>query len=177
MEFYLDNKKRYGVVKLHRVLNDNGIPCSIKRVQRHMRRLGIQSVVVRRYHYKTNQGEISDNKENILKRDFTTTTINETWVTDITYIHVLNEGWTYLASVLHDHKIIGWAYGKDITAGLALQAVKNAVLNVKNTEGIILHSDLVSQYTSRLFEKYLSEHKFKHSYSRKGNPYDNACIE
>lgn len=77
----------------------------------------------------------------------------------------------------HDCKIIGYSYGKNITAELALQAVKNAVLNVNNTEGIILHSDLGSQYTSQLFEDYMAEQKFKHSFSRKGNPYDNACIE
>lgn len=51
------------------------------------------------------------------------------------------------------------------------------MLDVKNTQSIILHSDLGSQYKSWLFEKYLSEHKFKHSFSRKGNPYDNACIK
>ena len=179
MEYYLDSKKRYGTVKLCRVLNDNGIPCNVQRVQRHMKRLRIRSVVVRKYKYQTNQGRLPEDKENILKRDFTTKTINEKWVTDITYIHVLNEGWTYLASVmdLHDRKIIGWSYGKNITAELALQAVKNAVLNVKDTKGIILHSDLGSQYTSRLFEDDMTEHKMKHSFSRKGNPYDNACIE
>lgn len=66
---------------------------------------------------------------------------------------------------------------KIITAQLALQAVKNAVLNVKDTEGIIIHSDLGSQYTSQLFEDYMTGQKMKHSFSRKGNPYDNACIE
>ncbi|MGL4606475.1 MAG: IS3 family transposase [Eubacteriaceae bacterium] len=105
--------------------------------------------------------------------------MNEKWATDITYIYVLNEGWTYLASVmdLHSRKIIGWSYGKNITAELALKAVKNACLNIKDTEGIILQSDLGIQYTSRLFEDFMTEHKFIHSFSRKGNPYDNACIE
>lgn len=179
MECYLDNKKRYGAIKICRTLNDTGTPCSIKRVQRHMKRLEIRSVVVRKYNHKANNGKVPDDKENILNRDFTTTTINEKWVTDITYIHVLNVGWTYLASVmdLHDRKIIGWSYGKSITAELALQAVKNACLNVKDTKGIILHSDLGTQYTSQLFEDYMREHKFQHSFSRKGNPYDNACIE
>ena len=103
----------------------------------------------------------------------------EKWVTDITYIHVLKEGWTYLASVmdLYDRKIIGYAYGRTMTAELALEAVKNACLNVSNTEGIILHSDLGSQYTSDLFERYMQDNGFIHSFSRKGNPYDNACIE
>ena len=179
LEHYHDNKGRYGAMKLYKVLNNSGTPCSIKRVQRHMKHLNIQSIVVKKYNYKANQGKVPDDKENILNQDFKATCINEKWVTDITYIHVLNEGWTYLASVmdLYTRKIIGYAYGKSITADLALQAVKNACLNVPNTEGIILHSDLGSQYTSNLFESYMEKHKFIHSFSRKGNPYDNACIE
>ena len=176
---FLESKKRYGAIKIHRKLNDAGVPCSIKRVQRHMQRLGLRSVVVKKYNYNANQGTVPDNKENILNRDFKTEKINQKWVTDITYIHVLKEGWTYLASVmdLYDRKIIGYAYGKHMTADLALEAVKNACLNVKNTEGIIIHSDLGSQYTSDLFESYLKKRGFIHSFSRKGNPYDNACIE
>ena len=86
---------------------------------------------------------------------------------------------TYLASVmdLYDRKIIGWAYGKNITSELATQAVKNACLNIPDTTGIVLHSDLGSQYTSEKFEKYLQDQGMLHSFSRKGNPYDNACIE
>ena len=86
---------------------------------------------------------------------------------------------TYLASVmdLYDRKIIGWAYGKNITSELATQAVKNACLNIPDTTGIVLHSDLGSQYTSEEFEKYLQDQGMLHSFSRKGNPYDNACIE
>ena len=78
---------------------------------------------------------------------------------------------------LYDRKIIGWSYGKNITAELATQAVKNACLNIPDTEGIILHSDLGSQYTSDEFENYLKSQGMLHSFSRKGNPYDNACIE
>lgn len=177
--YYKENKGIYGAIKLHRVLNNNAIPCSIKRVQRHMQRLNIRSVVVKKHNHKANHGKVPDDKENILNRDFKTTSINEKWVTDITYIHVVNEGWTYLASVmdLHSRKIIGYAYGRNITAELALQAVKNATLNAGNVGGIILHTDLGSQYTSELFETYMQENNFIHSFSRKGNPYDNACIE
>ena len=174
-----ENKKRYGAIKIHRKLTDKGFPCSVKRVQRHMQRQDLHSVVVKKYNQKANQGKIPDDKENVLNRDFQADTINQKWVTDITYIHVLKEGWTYLASVmdLYDRKIIGYAYGKTMTAELALEAVKNACLNVSNTEGIILHSDLGSQYTGDLFERYMQDNGFIHSFSRKGNPYDNACIE
>jgi putative transposase len=77
----------------------------------------------------------------------------------------------------YSRKIIGWSYGTSMTCELAVKAVQNACLNVKNTDGIILHSDLGSQYTSELFEDFLEKHKIKHSFSRKGCPYDNACIE
>ncbi len=178
-ECFFENKKRYGSIKLHRVLNEAGTKCSIKRVQKHMQKQNLHSVVIRKYHHHANQRKVPDNKENILNQNFSATSINQKWVTDITYIYVLKEGWTYLASVmdLYDRKIIGYAYGKHMTAELALQAVKNAGLNVKNKKGIILHSDLGSQYTSEVFENYLNKNEMLHSFSRKGNPYDNACIE
>ena len=60
---------------------------------------------------------------------------------------------------------------------LAIKAIKNACLNVKNTKGILLHSDLGVQYTSWAFENYSEEKVILHSFSQKGTPYDNACIE
>lgn len=174
-----ESKHRYGAVKICRSLNDNGTPCSLKRVQRHMAAQGLRSVVVKKYNHHANHGRVPDNKENILDRNLEAETINQKWCTDITYIHVLKEGWTYLASVMDlcSRKIIGYAYGTAMTAELAVEAVRNACLNVKDTKGIILHSDLGSQYTSQAFESYLSGKGMVHSFSRKGNPYDNACIE
>ena len=144
-----------------------------------MKSQGLRSIVIKKYRHQSEKGIIPDNKENILKQDFTATTINQKWCTDITYIHVLGEGWTYLASVmdLYNRKIIGYAYGKTMTTELALKAVENACMNVSDAKGIILHSDLGSQYTSQLFEKYMLQKEMLHSFSRKGNPYDNACIE
>ena len=144
-----------------------------------MAKQGLRSVVVKKYNHHANHGTVPDYKENILKRDLETETINQKWCTDITYIHVQKEGWTYLASVMDlcSRKIIGYAYGTSMTAELAVEAVKNACLNVRETRGIILHSDLGSQYTSQSFEKFLNSREIRHSFSRKGNPYDNACIE
>jgi len=41
----------------------------------------------------------------------------------------------------------------------------------------LLHSDLGSQYTSQVFEDRLSKKGIQCSFSRKRNPYDNACIK
>ena len=84
VQFYYNRSKgRYGAIKIQRDLEEAGIPCSVKRVQRHMAKLGLRSVVVRKYKYQNNQGKVPDDKENILNRDFNATTINQKWVTDI----------------------------------------------------------------------------------------------
>ena len=56
--------------------------------------------------------KVAEGLENVLNRDFTTTSINEKWIGDIIYIHTLKDGWCYLASVLdlHSKKIIGYAF-------------------------------------------------------------------
>lgn len=177
-KIWLDSKSRYGAPKIHKVLETRGESISLKRVQRYMKELQIRSIVVKKYKYQTSKAPI-EGKPNLLNQDFGTTAINQKWCADITYIHTSKNGWTYLASVMdfHSKKIIGYSHNTSMTAELALQALKNACLNVKDPSGIILHSDLGTQYTSDLFEEYLSSNKILHSYSRKGNPYDNACIE
>lgn len=178
LAIYYDTKRRYGAPKIHHELLENGWHVSLKRVQRRMALLGIHSIVIKKYRHFSDNKPVTE-KENILKQDFTAAGINQKWCTDITYIHTQKDGWTYLASVMdfYSRKIIGWAYGTTMSADLAVKAVENACLNVSDTSGIILHSDLGTQYTSDQFEKYLVKKKIHHSFSRKGCPYDNSCIE
>ena len=174
---WVESKSRYGAPKIHKVLISNGEKISLKRVQRYMADMGIRSIVVKKFKYHADK-PVSEEKDNIMNRDFGTKSINQKWCTDITYINTIRDGWTYLASVmdLFSKKIIGYAYGTSMTADLAVKAVENACLNVKVTEGIILHSDLGSQYTSHEFENLLSSKGMIHSYSRKGNPYDMVLV-
>lgn len=146
-----ESKYRYGAVGICRSLNDYGTACNLKRVQRHMAIQGLRSVVVKKYSHHANNGKVPDDRENILKRNFEAASINQKWCTDITHIHVLKEGWTYLASVMDScsRKIIGYAYGTSMTTNLAVEAIKNACLNVKATKGIILHSTLAVKTQAR----------------------------
>lgn len=174
----MESKARYAAPKIHKVLLSKGEKVSLKRIQRYMKDMKIQSIVVKKFRYHSQKVACYE-KENILNRDFSTTSINQKWCTDITYISTAKEGWTYLASVmdLHSKKIIGYTYDTSITAKLAVKAVENACLNVKSTKGIIIHSDLRIQFTSQKFEACVEANQMIHSFSRKGNPYDNACIE
>lgn len=178
LAIYYDTNCRYGAPKICDDLHDRGWHVSLKRVQRRMAAMGIRSIVIKKYLHVSNNVHV-DEKENILNQDFTAIGINQKWCTDITYIFTQKDGWTYLASVmdLYSRRIIGWAYDTSMTAELAVKAVRNACMNVSDTEGIIIQSDLGTQYTSELFERYLTNHKIRHLLSRKGCPYDNACIE
>ena len=49
------------------------------------------------------------------------------------------------------------------------EILKNTCLNIKNTQGIILHNDLGSQYTNHTFESSLSCHKKRYRTSLKPN--------
>ncbi|WP_162258280.1 integrase core domain-containing protein, partial [Liquorilactobacillus ghanensis] len=43
--------------------------------------------------------------------------------------------------------------------------------------GLILHTDLGSQYRSDALETALKQHAIRHSYSKRGYPYDNSVVE
>jgi len=65
-----------------------------------------------------------------------------------------------------------------MNADTALKAIKNAIeIQKPDFKSLILHSDLGSQYTSSTVEEYLKSKGIKHSYSKKGYPYDNAPME
>jgi len=107
-----------------------------------MAAMNIRSIVIKKYKPHSTKNNSSERK-NVSDRDFNVTAVNQKWCTDITYIYVLKERWTYLASVMvYSRRIVGYAYGKHMTSDLAVKAVENASLNISTTEGIILHSDL-----------------------------------
>ena len=138
----------------------------------------MKSVVVKKY--KSVKADKNDEqKENVLNQDSFTTSINQKWCMNMTYIHTENEGWTYFASVenLYSREIVGWAFGKTIDVEFAVRTLKQTALDVKHTEEIIIQSDWECHYKSNLIESTLAELEIHHSYSKKGYSYDNSCIE
>src|SRR5690606_7199738 len=106
-------------------------------------------------------------RENVLNQDFHTTTINEKWVADITYIHTLRDGWCYLASVLdlHTKKVVGYKFSRTMTTEIVLEALEKAIHNQKPVPGLIVHTDLGAQYTSDAFQELLEKHDIIPSFS------------
>ena len=178
-KIYFESSRRYGAIKVHHQLIKEGFPVSLKRVQRLMKSSGLASIIQRKYTPYRQSKELVLERNNILEQDFSTTSINQKWVSDITYIYVQKEGWCYLASVmdLHSKKIIGYHFSKQMTTDIIVQALKNAYVSQRPKDKVILHTDLGTQYTSEDFKNLTSELNVVQSFSRKGCPYDNACIE
>lgn len=178
LAIYEESSKRYGAPKIHKILLQRGNKISIKRVQRLMKRLNISSIVIKKFRPHRSKTQLLERK-NILNRDFSTNSINEKWVGDITYIHTMKDGWCYLASVmdLHTRKIIGYSFSRTMDANLVISSLKNAYKTQRPNGSVIFHSDLGSQYISEAFGAQLKKYKMTASFSNKGCPYDNACIE
>ena len=87
---YKENKGIYGAPRIHHILGIEGFNVSLKRVQRRMTELGLCAVTVKKYKPHSSK-KVAEDLENVLKRDFTTTSINEKWVGDITYMKLCKE--------------------------------------------------------------------------------------
>lgn len=143
-----------------------------------MKELNIKSIITKTYKlskYKPDEGEFI----NILKRDFSTTTINEKWVSDTTYVYTKECGWCYLATILdlRSKRLIGWKFDKRMTSELVQAALENAIQTRKLNKVIVIHSDRGRQYTAEVYRNYCSANDFNLSYYEKGCPYDNAPME
>lgn len=175
---YEEHNKIYGAPKIHAVLNKLNFNCSLKLVQRIMKKLEIKSIIVKKYKAQNTKNRKEALAGNLLEQNFKTKRIVEKIVGDITYIYTSDYGWCYLASFLdlHTKEIIGWDFSTKMTTEIVLKALENA--NTKRKiSGAIIHTDQGSQYTSSIYSDRVQELGGILSYSRKGNPYDNACIE
>lgn len=177
---FYESKKRYGSPKITKVLNEQGVKVSQKRVARRMKILDLRSITVKKFnHFGKSKSDETKEYRNLLEQNFYAEKPSQKWVGDITYIYTKETGWTYLAIVmdLFDLKVIGWSYGLSMTDELVIDAFNKALVNRGLEKGGIFHSDRGSQYTSNDYEELLSTLSIKHSYSKKGYPYDNASME
>ncbi|MNC29275.1 Integrase core domain protein [compost metagenome] len=175
---YEESRRLYGSPKLTRQLNRQGIVISERTVGRIMKKQGFRSRTVKKYKATTNSNHTLPVQDNVLNREFQATKPGEKWVSDITYVWTV-EGWLYLASVmdLYSRKIVGWQMGERMTKELVIGALQQAYGRERPDPGLLHHSDRGSQYASHDYQKLLCTYEMIGSMSRKGNCYDNACIE
>jgi transposase InsO family protein len=175
---HIQSHETYGSPRIHQELQTQGQRVGRKRVARLMQELGIHADRPRRFVVTTDSDHSLPVAENLLQQDFTAQEPNTRWVTDITYVPT-EEGTLYLSAVedLFSRKIIGWSMDGHMEASLVLRALDMAVTNRELRPGLIHHSDRGSQYASHEYTDRLKELGIDISMSRRGNCYDNACVE
>ncbi len=158
----------YGSPRLHAELNDSGFPCGRAKVARLMASAGLKGCPKRRFRVTTKRGMAK--AENLLEQDFTASTINERWASDITYLWT-NQGWLYLAVVmdLYSRRIIGWSMSHRLSRHLAVNALTMALDQRRPGDELIHHSDRGVQYMSDDFQELLKDerHHLQHERQRK----------
>ena len=146
-------------------------------VQKIMQKHHLQCRIKPKRRWKS-QGERIITAPDLIKRDFTASKPNQKRVTDITYIQY-GSTTKYLSTImdLFNNEIVAYKLYEHQQTSLVIDTLKIALENRNYPEGVILHSDQGSVYTSYAFQEFVKRNYLTSSMSRRGNCWDNAVIE
>jgi putative transposase len=149
-----------------------------KRIVRLMSEERLRHRLKRRFVRTTQSRHDRPVAKNVLDRAFGVGAPNKVWASDITYVHT-RRGWAYLAAILDlgSRKVVGWSVGPTMEEELPLAALQAAFRERKPAAGLVHHSDRGSQYAGREYQRLLAAHGVVCSMSRRGDCWDNACVE
>lgn len=168
----------YGSPRVHAELASRGVGCSRNRIARLMRQNGIRATVKRRFRSTTQSKHGYPIAANLVRRDFTAPAPNRVWAADLSYIDTA-EGWLYLAVILdlYSRQVVGWSMKERLTSEITVDAFRQAIGHRQPPGGLIVHSDRGSQFACEEFRRLLADVGAVGSMSRRGDCYDNACVE
>ena len=174
------NRKLYGGLKLTKLVKLTDPSIGIRRVRNMMKLLKIQGKQDKRFRVMTtNSNHNWVVKKDLVRRNFSLEEKNKVWVSDVTYIETQNKKHVYLCVILDlfSRMIVGWEISERNDAGLLISATRKAIEFRNPGSGLVLHSDLGSNYCSNEFRGFLNDNLIIPSNSRKGNCWDNAVAE
>jgi transposase InsO family protein len=178
-EIHTDHKGTYGVRRVHAELRGFGHTVNRKRVERLMRKHGLEGLHLRRRKRTTVPDRLAPPAPDLVQRDFSARQLDEKWCGDITYVQV-GGSWLYLACVLDicSRRVLGYSMATHMRAELVIDALKMAVAaRGGHVDGVIFHADRGSQYTAAAFAQVCDGFGIRRSMGRVGSSYDNALAE
>jgi putative transposase len=112
-----------------------------------------------------------------IRHDFTATSPNIKWLTDITE-HPTGEGKLYLCAIkdCYSNKIVGYSMDSRMKSSLAAAALRNAIA-LRSPVGTVCHSDRGSQFRSKKVMRILKNNGMVGSMGRVAAAGDNAAME
>ena len=172
------NFQVYGIRKVWRQLNREGIKVARCTVRRLMRALGLQGAVRGRTFKTTVADDTAARPLDLVCREFSASRPNELWVSDLTYVATWR-GFVYIAFVIDvfARRIVGWRAASSLRTDLALDALEQALYARPDSERLVHHSDRGVQYVSIRYTERLAEAGIEPSVGTVGDSYDNALAE
>ena len=168
----------YGVNRMQTALAQNGVKVSKRTVYRAMSEMGLLHRRRRPHGITKATTEIQD-RENLIKRDFTSSDPLRKLLSDITEIQCV-DGKLYLSAVLdcYNGEILSISMDDNMRKELCIRTVEELKRRYgKRLNGAIFHSDRGSQYTSEAFKESLQSAGLVQSLSGTGHCFDNARME
>lgn len=132
----------------------------------------------RRSHGITKSDTATQDRENLIKRDFTATAPLKKLLTDITEVQCA-DGKLYVSPVLncYNDEIVALEMCDNMKKELCIDTVKQLREKYGRLEGTVLHSDRGCKYTSYAFRRSLVTAGLIQSLSGTAHCYDNSRIE
>ena len=171
------HKGRYGYRRITAEMRNLGYNINHKTIQKLMGLLDLKCKT-RKVRYRSYKGEIGKIAPNVLERNFNAGLPNQKWATDVTQINIKDDK-IYLSPILDmfNGEIIAYSISKCPNMQMINEMLDKAFLKVKETKGLIFHSDQGWQYQHYGYRTSLEKHGVIQSMSRKGNCLDNAMAE
>lgn len=163
----------YGSRKMTVMLRHKGHRVNRKRVQRLMRRLGIEAIYPKP---RLSQAHPEHQVYPYLLRDVVVSHSNQVWCTDITYLPVA-KGHFYLVAIMdwYSRKVLSWRISNTLDVSFCIEALQEAIAQYGAPE--IFNSDQGSQFTSNAFTGCLKAVGVQISMDGRGRCHDNIFIE
>ena len=171
------DNQNYGVRRMQTALAHRGTHVSIRTVYRTMSEAGLIHRH-RRPHGITKADTATQDRENLLKRDFTAAAPLKKLLTDITEVQCA-DGKLYVSPILdcYNGEIVALEMRDNMKKELCIDTIKQLREKYGRLEGTILHSDRGCQYTSYAFRRTLVSAGLIQRLSGTAHCYDNARME
>lgn len=169
----------YGVRKVWKQLNREGVGVARCTVERLMRTQGLYGARRGKKYKTTIPGEAAARPADLVDRQFAAARPNQLWVADITFVRTW-AGFCHIALVIDvfSRFIVGWALATHLKTELPLEALEMAIWRREaSLDGLVHHSDRGSQYTSIRYTERLDGAGIAPSVGSVGDAYGNALAE
>lgn len=167
----------YGIQRMQLALAQDGHKAGLRRITRIMRNHGWLHERRRRPKGLTKATTEAQEKENLLKQDFSSSAPFQKVLTDITQVQC-RDGKLYISPILdcYNGEILSMIMRDNMRKELCVDTVRAACHRFP-LQNAILHSDRGSQYTSEAFRNELRNSGIKQSLSGVDRCFDNARME